>query len=86
MRVGCVEVMRISVGDGGTSPAKAQQLATRTFFEIPVLSVSVHLLSVADIVDVLREDIACRALVFYALYLVKTVGITMDCGKTKNVQ
>ena len=76
--------MRISVGDGGTSPAKAQQLATRTFFEIPVLSGGVHLLSVADIVDVLREDIACRALVFYALYLVKTVGITMDCGKTKN--
>lgn len=61
LRVGRVEVVRISVGDGGASPAETQQFATGAFLEFLVLPVHVHFLSVVDIVDVLAEDIAHRA-------------------------
>ena len=70
--------MRISVGDGGASPAETQQFATGTFLEFFVLPVRVHFLSMVDIVDVLVEDIAHRTLETAA-------GHHTTCGKNSHV-
>lgn len=52
--------MSVSVGYCRATTAKTQQFATRTFFKILELPVSIHLLSLVNIMNVLLEYVPDR--------------------------